>query len=80
MLNDEGRAEMAGTIVEYARFLEARRRRQRVVAELTRRSTDTPNPTGTDPDQPPTIDCETSADKQAVAVVCGREPVTRTDK
>jgi hypothetical protein len=54
MVKTEGE-EMAGSVVQYGRFLEARERRQRIRAEVAL--------TADRPGQLPTIDCETSSDQ-----------------
>ena len=58
MSKNEGEV-MAGTVVQYARFLETRERRQRIVAEATLSA----SRRAERPGQLPTIDCETSSDQ-----------------
>ena len=57
MVKNEGE-EMAGTVVQYARFLEVRERRQRILAEITLSG----SRRAERPGRLPTIDCEMSSD------------------
>ena len=83
MSKNEGEV-MAGTVVQYARFLEVRERRQRILAEVTVSASRPAERSG----QLPTIDCETSSDRAGnsprrvaamVAPACSTEGTCKSD-
>ena len=84
MLKNESGEERVGTLVQYARFLEVRERRQRIVADLTLST----RRRAARPGLLPTIDCETSSDptgdspERAAAMVapaCSTEGTRKVD-